>query len=316
MLGLNKIGLNLRIGSKLAITSGVGVLLMAAIIVNQMSGNGHIKESNANVMRNGTNALMAVNSKASVRGMQVAGRDLRLAATSEDIKKATDTLISRHDAAVKYADYLVQNVRAPEQQERARKNRALIEQYFEGAKEYGVIRTEVLAVQAKSAGVSSADTEKAIAALNARYAKIVSERMAPAAQGLEAVAQQMEDFAKSRAEAGPVAMADEMGFIERLGFALAGAATLVLIGAAVFLFFTIAKPVRALTGGMLQLADGKFDVVLPGLGRKDEIGEIAQAGETFKGKAAEKAAAQADQGLRRRKARAEGQAEGAQEPTT
>src|SRR5262249_39351994 len=155
---------------------------------------------------------------------------------------------------------------------------------------------------------SSADTEKAIAALNARYAKIVSERMAPAAQGLEAVAQQMEDFAKSRAEAGAVAMADEMAVIERLGFALAGAPTPVLIGAAVVLVFTIAKPVRALTGGMLQLADGKFDVVLPGLGRKDEIGEIAQAVETFKVKAADKAAAEADEVLRRQKAEAEAQA--------
>jgi methyl-accepting chemotaxis protein len=310
---LKKIGLNLRIGSKLGITSGIGVLLLAAIIVSQLIGNSHIRESNANVQRNDANALAAVNSKASVRGMQIAGRDLRLAATAEDIKKANDTLAARHTAAVKFADYLVQNVKAPEQQERARKNRALIDQYFEGAKEYGVIRTEVLAVQAKSAGASSADTEKAIAALNARYAKIVSERMAPAAQGLEAVAQEMEDFAKARAEAGSAAMVEEMTFIERLGLSLASVAVLVLIGAAVFLFFTIAKPVRALTGGMLQLADGKFDVVLPGLGRKDEIGEIAQAVETFKVKAAEKAAAEADEVLRRQKAEAEAQARAAEE---
>ena len=40
---------------------------------------------------------------------------------------------------------------------------------------------------------------------------------------------------------------------------------------------------------MDKLADGNFDVVLPGLGRKDEIGEMAQAVETFKAKAAEKA---------------------------
>jgi methyl-accepting chemotaxis protein len=67
-----------------------------------------------------------------------------------------------------------------------------------------------------------------------------------------------------------------------LGIALAA-------GAAVFAVFTIARPLRALTAGMLELAGGNFSVVLAGLGRKDEIGEIAGAVETFKIKAAEQA---------------------------
>jgi methyl-accepting chemotaxis protein len=45
---------------------------------------------------------------------------------------------------------------------------------------------------------------------------------------------------------------------------------------------------------MLELAEGNFDVVLPGLGRKDEIGGIAGAVERFKVKAAEKAQAEAE----------------------
>jgi hypothetical protein len=109
MFGLDKIGLDLRIGSKLGITSGIGVLLVAAIIVSQMLGSSQIKESSANVVRNDANALAAVNAKASARGMQLAGRDLHLASAPEDIKKAGDTLIARHDGAVKFADYLVKN---------------------------------------------------------------------------------------------------------------------------------------------------------------------------------------------------------------
>ncbi|WP_040621802.1 methyl-accepting chemotaxis protein, partial [Rhodovulum sp. PH10] len=57
--------------------------------------------------------------------------------------------------------------------------------------------------------------------------------------------------------------------------------------------FGIAKPIMMLTSGMRQLADGNFDVVLAGLGRKDEVGEIAGAVEAFKAKAVEKAAAEA-----------------------
>jgi methyl-accepting chemotaxis protein len=52
---------------------------------------------------------------------------------------------------------------------------------------------------------------------------------------------------------------------------------------------SITNPIRALTAGMRELANGNFDVVLFGLGRKDEIGDIAGAIETFKVKAAERA---------------------------
>jgi len=44
---------------------------------------------------------------------------------------------------------------------------------------------------------------------------------------------------------------------------------------------------------MGKLTQGDFDVVLPGLGRKDEIGQMARGLETFKLKAAEKAAREA-----------------------
>jgi methyl-accepting chemotaxis protein len=57
----------------------------------------------------------------------------------------------------------------------------------------------------------------------------------------------------------------------------------------------IVKPISGLTGGMKELADGNFDVVLPGLDRKDEVGEMAQAVETFKIKAADKARHEAEE---------------------
>jgi methyl-accepting chemotaxis protein len=50
----------------------------------------------------------------------------------------------------------------------------------------------------------------------------------------------------------------------------------------------VARPVQRLTGAMLLLAEGNFSVVLPGLGRGDEVGDMAQAVENFKVKAAEK----------------------------
>ncbi|TAH64578.1 MAG: methyl-accepting chemotaxis protein [Rhodopseudomonas palustris] len=52
---------------------------------------------------------------------------------------------------------------------------------------------------------------------------------------------------------------------------------------------SVSRPLTAMNKAMLELANGNFAVVLPGLGRKDEIGEIASAVETFKSKAEQKA---------------------------
>jgi methyl-accepting chemotaxis protein len=56
----------------------------------------------------------------------------------------------------------------------------------------------------------------------------------------------------------------------------------------------IAKSISRMTRAMQQLADGEFDVVLPGLNRTDEIGAMARAVEAFKIKAAERARLEAD----------------------
>jgi methyl-accepting chemotaxis protein len=57
----------------------------------------------------------------------------------------------------------------------------------------------------------------------------------------------------------------------------------------------ISRPLSAMTRAMGKLADGEFDVVLPGLGRKDEIGDMAGAVESFKLKAVEKAQREAQE---------------------
>jgi methyl-accepting chemotaxis protein len=51
----------------------------------------------------------------------------------------------------------------------------------------------------------------------------------------------------------------------------------------------ISRPIRTMCAAMRELAAGNFDVVLPGLGRKDELGEMAGAVEEFKLQAIAKA---------------------------
>jgi methyl-accepting chemotaxis protein len=78
---------------------------------------------------------------------------------------------------------------------------------------------------------------------------------------------------------------------------LIGAGVIGVILLAIILLATrsMTKPLKGLTGGMKKLAGGDFTAVLPGLGRGDEIGEMAQAVEDFKMKAAERARQEADE---------------------
>jgi methyl-accepting chemotaxis protein len=75
---------------------------------------------------------------------------------------------------------------------------------------------------------------------------------------------------------------------------VAGAAVLVGLLIAFLIARGIIRPLAGLTAGMKELASGNFGVVLPGLERKDEVGDMAQAVEGFKVKAEEKARDEAE----------------------
>jgi methyl-accepting chemotaxis protein len=64
----------------------------------------------------------------------------------------------------------------------------------------------------------------------------------------------------------------------------------------------ISRPMIGMCAAMRELANGNFDVVLPGLGRKDEVGEMASAVEEFKLQAIAKAESEASQREQQNKA--------------
>lgn len=76
---------------------------------------------------------------------------------------------------------------------------------------------------------------------------------------------------------------------ERLILMLAAGGLLLGGTLALLLGKGISRPMTAMCKAMRELAGGNFDVVLPGLGRKDELGEMAAAVEEFKLQAVAKA---------------------------
>ena len=70
----------------------------------------------------------------------------------------------------------------------------------------------------------------------------------------------------------------------------------VITAAAMLIFVSrsISRPLLRFVLALRQLSEGNFDMTLPGLDRRDEIGDMAQAVETFKVKAEEKARDEAE----------------------
>jgi methyl-accepting chemotaxis protein len=72
---------------------------------------------------------------------------------------------------------------------------------------------------------------------------------------------------------------------------------MIVVGCAASLLISrgISRPVMGIAKAIKRMAEGDFDTALPGLGRKDEIGEIAAAVEGIKVVAAEKARIEAEE---------------------
>ncbi|WP_407152734.1 methyl-accepting chemotaxis protein [Bradyrhizobium sp. ORS 86] len=80
-----------------------------------------------------------------------------------------------------------------------------------------------------------------------------------------------------------------IGATERLILMLAAGGFVLGLAWAFLLGKGISRPIAAMCAAMRELAAGNFDVVLPGLGRRDELGEMASAVEEFKVQAIAKA---------------------------
>jgi methyl-accepting chemotaxis protein len=96
-------------------------------------------------------------------------------------------------------------------------------------------------------------------------------------------------------------------------FSLLVVALALVVGMMFVVTRRVTAPLNNIQGAMRKLAGGDFDVILPGLDRKDEIGDVANAVEQFKILAVEKAKSEADESLRRQEAAAQARARAAEE---
>jgi methyl-accepting chemotaxis protein len=293
MSSLRHLVLNLSIGAKLGISSGLGVLLVAAMVMGELRSNAAMRDLDARKTAQQTIARDAVDAKSSLRGMQTGVRDLRLANNSADLQKANDNLAARLKSTHQFADEMLKLSRSSENRARIEKIKSLATDYWKGAQQIVSVRNEMM-------GAASAGAEAAakVARLNDEAVRIAREVTLPVAAELESVADQIEDFAKHSVEKEIDQAAQEMPSAEHMSMTVGLCTILLLIGTCIFSHLTISRPMRALSVSMDELAGGNFAVVLPGLGRKDELGAVASAVEKFKVVSEQKAHDEAEAKIR------------------
>ncbi len=115
--------------------------------------------------------------------------------------------------------------------------------------------------------------------------KATSESFSAVEPVIETVSTAVNDI-RAEAERSSITVRDNLQWQMEIAILLIAFAVL---GAGFFIGRSVSKPLSAMRAAMIDLANGNFAVVLPGLGRVDEIGEIAQAVETFKVNAEKKA---------------------------
>ncbi|MEH2522213.1 MULTISPECIES: methyl-accepting chemotaxis protein [unclassified Bradyrhizobium] len=277
MSSITRFVLNLSIGAKLGIASGLGVLLVATMVTVQIRSNAAMREADMRKSAQQSIARDAVDAKASIRGMQIGVRDLRLVNNPADLQMASGYLAARLKSVNHFGDAMLSLSKSAENRARIEKLKAKASDYSKGAQQIAAIRAEAIA-----AAGGGADAAARITKLNEDAVRIAREVTLPIADELEPLANQITEFAKHGVEEQAAQAAREMASAEWESMALGIGTMLLLIGTSIFSFFTIARPMRALSVSMDELAGGNFAVVLPGLGRKDELGAVAGAVEKFK----------------------------------
>jgi methyl-accepting chemotaxis protein len=261
---------NFKIGTKLALMSGLGILLVAGMMGSSIYSNSQVDNAMSGAARQQAIAISLMEAVAGIRSSQLAARDLQSSDTKDDVKKATDQLDTRSKATTALFEKLIPQFRSVENRERVEKIQSIYGDWLKNAKQVGQMKNDL-----NGSGVDSARRDE----IQDKIDTLVYDRMGGQATQMTDLADKGADVAK---DTGDKAVADASDQLNRAGYlsGLVGSVViLLLVGSAIFGLVSIARPLSRLVPELQKLADGDFNVVMPGIHRKDEVGEIAQAAE-------------------------------------
>jgi methyl-accepting chemotaxis protein len=250
--------LNFRIGTKLALAAGVGVLLVGGMLIQQQVSIRSVAQENLAADRQQLAAVEAFRAANALRGMQLQMRELRLAITVSDTDSAWTTVRNRAAQAAENLNAAIQHSDLEENRERFKQLLGLARQY------------ETVVSDLATAMKDYQDTvQKVVDAtkIGEQMDKLIEQATAASLQAAE----------QGKAQAITV-----MTKASYVNLAVGLVVIAILVGSATFGARLIAKPIRRIGDVLLELAHGNKDVDVPYTDRGDEVGDNARAARTFK----------------------------------
>jgi methyl-accepting chemotaxis protein len=250
--------LNIRIGTKLAITVGIGVVLVAGMIVNQQLSNASVAQQ-AELARNEQFvAADLLRAGVALQRMQIGTREIRLAISEREADQALAGLRESMGNAVSFLQAAVQFCEHAENCERFEKLVKLAKDYAATAAEMTALKRDYAEIARPLEQVYKIGTE-----IDALIEKATSVARSVASQRMAVATARITEAAQI-----------SIGF----GFFV----VVILMGAAIFGVLSIGRPIKQIAGVLLQLANGSREFDIPYTGRGDEVGDAARAARTFR----------------------------------
>src|SRR5579883_1007774 len=280
MLRLNK----LSIGTKLIITSGLGIMLMAGMIIVMMVGNSPVRSAVDDATAQAKISQMATDLRAQFRALEIGLRDMRLSLSLDASKQAMDYFHARQKAADGTVGGLIEMVKPGDGQTWVKKVKGLQDQYVQLVEKIADMNAQIFSLQAQRMGATTTEAREfteQIGDLDSEANRLMRETAAPIATEAEKILS--DEVANSEKATAAVVdtLTQTMTSTERLALGFGIVAVLTLIGSAAYGSIAIARPMRKMAEVLTSLTKD-HSVEVPFTTRGDEVGDNARAAQTFK----------------------------------
>jgi methyl-accepting chemotaxis protein len=261
-----------RIGTKLGLTAGIGVILVGGMLANQLYGNQSIMAISTLLISNYSNRGNAQTADTAMARAELAAMEISQARSLEQIDQSFP--IFRENLTVAAAQLETARKRAarPPVIEGYRAAGAFVGDYLTAGTELAAAQKLVLTAPGKDAAAKAEDAKKSL----------MEGRVVPTVKEVKTRIDKLVAIANENAALRQDQLLEQLNQVASVGLVVGMLVVLVLIGSALFSVLTIARPVRRIGEVLLELANGNKAVEIPFTARGDEVGDNARAARTFK----------------------------------
>jgi signal transduction histidine kinase len=250
--------MNIPIGAKLAITVGIGVVLVVGMIVNQRLSNTSVARQTELARDEQFVIADLLSASVALQRMQVGTREIRLAISEREADLALAGLRESMGEAVTHIEAAIQSCGNAENCERLMSLVTLAKDYAAAAAEMTAKKKDYGDITKPLDWINKIGVE-----INGSIERVTSDARVLASQRMTAAEAQL-------TKAGQISIGAGLFVV------------VILMGAAIFGVLSIGRPIKHIAGVLLQLADGSRELQIPYTGRGDEVGDAARSARTLR----------------------------------